>query len=345
MASTKKRSEPAPTGLRFACAVGLLMLFLLALPAVVQAQFTYTTNNGTITITGYTGPGGAVTIPSMTNGLPVTSIGDAAFVYCASVTSVTIPNGVTSIGVETFYFCTSLTSVTIPDSITSIGAEAFEYSGLTNVIIPGSVTSIGYAVFYACTSLTSATIPNSVTSIGDYAFEDCPALTSVVIPEIVTSIGTEAFKYTGLTNVIIPGSVTSIGSEAFAFCYYLQGAYFQGNAPGVSSDCFSNDSLTVYYLPGITGWDATFAGFPTAPWMLPYPLILNSSPDFGVKAGGFSFIISWATNVPVAVEACTNLSNPVWQPVQTNTLTGGYFYFSDPTWTNYPGRFYRVRSP
>jgi hypothetical protein len=64
-----------------------------------------------------------------------------------------------------------------------------------------------------------------------------------------------------------------------------------------------------------------------------------------VKAGGFSFIISWATNVPVAVEACTNLSNPVWQPVQTNTLTGGYFYFSDPTWTNYPGRFYRVRSP
>ena len=34
-----------------------------------------TTNNGTITITGYTGPGGAVTIPGTINGLPVTSIG------------------------------------------------------------------------------------------------------------------------------------------------------------------------------------------------------------------------------------------------------------------------------
>ena len=41
----------------------LLAAALLALPAVVQAQFNYTTNNGTITITGYAGPGGDVTIP------------------------------------------------------------------------------------------------------------------------------------------------------------------------------------------------------------------------------------------------------------------------------------------
>ena len=61
----------------------LLPLLLLALPAVVQAQYTYTTNNGAITITGYTGPGGAVTIPSMTNGLPVTSIGDQCVLLTA----------------------------------------------------------------------------------------------------------------------------------------------------------------------------------------------------------------------------------------------------------------------
>ena len=29
----------------------------------------------------------------------------------------------------------------------------------------------------------------------------------------------------------------------------------------------------------------------------------------------------------------------------TNTLTGGTAYFGDPQWTNYPGRFYRLRSP
>src|SRR6266478_103185 len=76
----------------------ILPLLFLILPAAVQAQFTYTTNNSTITITGYTGPGGAVTIPSMTNGLPVTSIGDLAFHFSTNVTSITIGTNVTSIG-------------------------------------------------------------------------------------------------------------------------------------------------------------------------------------------------------------------------------------------------------
>ena len=84
---------------------------------------------------------------------------------------------------------------------------------------------------------------------------------------------------------------------------------------------------------------------PTALWLLPYPLILNLGRGFGVQTNGFSFIISWATNLSVVVEACTNLVNPSWSPVGTNTLTGGSSYFSDPQWTNFPGRFYRLRSP
>src|ERR1035441_4386343 len=60
----------------------LLLLLLLMLPAVVQAQFNFTTNSGAITITGYTGPVGAVTIPDTITSLPVTSIGDNAFQNC-----------------------------------------------------------------------------------------------------------------------------------------------------------------------------------------------------------------------------------------------------------------------
>jgi hypothetical protein len=44
------------------------------------------------------------------------------------------------------------------------------------------------------------------------------------------------------------------------------------------------------------------------------------------------------------VQATTNLANPVWTPLATNPLVGGMNYFSDPKWTNYPRRFYRVRS-
>jgi hypothetical protein len=62
-----------------------------------------------------------------------------------------------------------------------------------------------------------------------------------------------------------------------------------------------------------------------------------------VQTNCFSFTISWATNIAVVVEASTNLV--VWQSVQTNTLTAGSAYFSDLQWTNYPGRFYRLRSP
>ena len=64
----------------------------------------------------------------------------------------------------------------------------------------------------------------------------------------------------------------------------------------------------------------------------------------GIRSYGFAFTISWATNVPVVVEASANLANPVWVPLRTNALTGGWSYFFDPKWTNYPSRFYRVRS-
>ena len=74
-------------------------------------------------------------------------------------------------------------------------------------------------------------------------------------------------------------------------------------------------------------------------------MILNFGPSFGVGTGGFGFIISWANNLPVVVEACTNLAAPVWSPLATNTLTGDSSYFSDPQWTNHPNRFYRLRSP
>jgi hypothetical protein len=54
----------------------------------------------------------AVAIPETINGLPVTSIGDAAFAHCTLLTSATIPNTVTGIGNMAFS-ATGLTNVTI----------------------------------------------------------------------------------------------------------------------------------------------------------------------------------------------------------------------------------------
>jgi len=71
----------------------------------------------------------------------------------------------------------------------------------------------------------------------------------------------------------------------------------------------------------------------------------NNGSNLGVQSNGFGFVISWATNLSVAVEAATSLTAPAWTPVAVTPLVGGWAYFSDPQWTNYPTRFYRLRAP
>ncbi len=142
---------------------------------------------------------GSITIPSVYDSKPVTSIGDSAFQDCIDITSVTIPDSVTLIEEDAFNSCSSLTNIIIGNAVTSIGEEAFE----------------------DCSSLSSVTIPDSVITIGKEAFEDCYNLTNVNIGNSVSSIGSLAFAGSGLTSIVIPGSVISIGANAFARCQDL----------------------------------------------------------------------------------------------------------------------------
>jgi len=68
---------------------------------------------------------GTLVIPSSYKGKPVTKIGDYAFAYCTSLTSVTIPDSVTSIG-EGAFALTDLTEVVIPNETAVIANGAFD---------------------------------------------------------------------------------------------------------------------------------------------------------------------------------------------------------------------------
>lgn len=213
---------------RFRIQINLSAVLLLTVSA--HAQFNYTTNDSTITITGYIGTNTAITIPSTINGLPVTSIGEDAFFGDAGLTNVFIPNGITNIGAGSFDNCAGLATVTIPSSVISIGDWAFSYAGLATIIIPTSVASIGDSAFYGC-PLTNVVLGGGVSQLGEFAFANCPHLTEITASTnnpVFTSSGGALFNH-DLTTIVeypgglagsytIPASVRSIGNGAFAWC-------------------------------------------------------------------------------------------------------------------------------
>jgi len=265
----------------------LAVLAVLALPARGRAQFTCSTNNGTITIAGYTGPGGGVDIPGTFTGRAVTGIGAAAFENCTTVTGITIPESVTSIGDNAFSGCTNLEAITVnplnrsyssvdgvllnksqtrlvqcpagksggytvPGSVTSLGDYAFyDCVGLSDIVIPSSVATIGNYVFYACVNLENVTIPDSVTSLGSGAFYGCAGLASVTIPNSVTSLGVGAFSdCTGLAAFVLPNRLTSIESDMFSGCTRLNGVTIPNTVGTIGGYAFLGcASLTSITIP------------------------------------------------------------------------------------------------
>ena len=101
----------------------------------------YFPNNNAVVFDCYESKSGNLIIPSTIsyNGTTysVTSIGDRAFYYCSSLTSVTIPNGVTSIGGSAFYGCNGLTSI-VSNAVVppALGNEVFTNPNSCNVTVP-----------------------------------------------------------------------------------------------------------------------------------------------------------------------------------------------------------------
>lgn len=249
------------------------LLWLIAVSA--QAQFTFTTNNGNLTITGYTGPGGNVIIPSETNGFPVTTISANAFYNKTNVTGVTIPDSITGMGTNSFGFCAGLTNATLGNGLTNISDTAFmACRKLTSMTVPDSVASIGTQAFNACLGLTNVTIGNSVSRIGGAAFSNCTGLNGVTIPSGVTNMGFGVFLgCSKMTNInvnsanqsyasadgvlfnksmttliecpqglagtyILPDSTVCISSNAFEDCFALRNVLIADSVTNIGNRAF-----------------------------------------------------------------------------------------------------------
>ncbi len=215
-------------------------------PAIVapSVPFTYTIDNEKVTITGYTGAGGAVVIPATIGEFPVTQIGNAAFKEKTTITSITLPDSVLSIGYEAFYRCEYLATVTFGSGVTTIGDWAFGH----------------------CYRLKSISIPNSVTSLGNGSLSDCIELESVILGNQVPSLGrytfTNGYK---LSSITLPASITSIGEQAFSHCTKLGTINFQQSVPpSVNADSFMDvaaGAMGYYPATAVLNWvGVTYSG-------------------------------------------------------------------------------------
>jgi hypothetical protein len=301
----------------------------------------------------------SVTIPESVN-----TIANSAFRGCGSLTNITLGSNLASIGPFAFYNCASLSQINIPASVTSIGSYAFIYcDSLTSInvdplnsvyaAVDGVLFNQDQTTLIACPGgkVGSYEMPGTVTNIQIQAFLSCGGLTGITLGNRLANIGLNAFMgCSGLTNIIIPASVTVLGSSAFSGTG-LKWVLFEGSAPSADTTVFSGTTATVYYLPGPTGlgWRGPkgevytyFGGRPAALWN---PIIKTKDSSFGIRTNRFGFNIAGTNNIPIKVEACANLASPAWITLQTCTLTNGSLYFSDPDWTNYPLRLYRIRWP
>ena len=274
-----------------------IVAFGLLACSSAQAQFDYTDNgDGTVTLTGYNGEGGNVSVPHKIAGKKVSAIGAWDFDRNTRIKSLTLPNTIASVGDLAFENCSSLTSVDFGSGLTSI-ATSFGGSALTSLKIPKGVISIEGS-FWACPNLTSVTIPASVSSIENnfyyclnlqtiavdsrnraYSSADgvlfnkdqtelilCPAGKSgnYTSPNSVTSIADYAFAWcTNLTAVVLPEGVTNIGFASFFSCMSLSSLTIPASVASIDdwSFCQCHNLTALHFLgnaPMLGGTDLFF---------------------------------------------------------------------------------------
>ena len=157
--------------------------------------------DGTASITKYTGADAEIVIPDSVNGLTVSSIGKCAFLENETLTKVTIPKSVTSLQYEAFFSCTNLKNV------------EFEAGS--------KLQTIDDMVFSDCENLETFICPEELEIIGTDAFSGCTMLESIQFNDNLKKIDRNAFWDTGLKSVTFPSSMTTIEETSFGCCYSL----------------------------------------------------------------------------------------------------------------------------
>ena len=209
-----------------------------------SSDFEYTTNDdGTLTITGYRGKYGNITIPSEIDGKTVTKIVGRNLFMVREGDSINIPASITEIQPNAFaqYESNKLKNINVDKdnpAYSSKDGVLFSKDGTKLLVYPQNreltssemesllqnVKEIGDYAFFMCYNfdLTDSTliIPDSVEVIGEYAFSGIVNghIKNLKLGKNVKSIGYKAFfsnRGVPINEVTFPENIEFIGSGAF----------------------------------------------------------------------------------------------------------------------------------
>ena len=161
-----------------------------------------------------------------------TTVEEYAFMNCAALETVYIPENAVSFGDRFFAGCTSLKTVTLLSDMVSVPSNMFlDCSSLENLTINDDIAGFGYGCFKGCSSLANLDFVSNGALIDSYAFNGTGA-ESVVLSDELLAVPNYAFTdCPGLDYVTIPESVVLIQPYAFDFekvtigCFYDSYAY------------------------------------------------------------------------------------------------------------------------
>ncbi len=291
----------------------LAIFGLLLVSPSLFAQYTllYSTNDGVITLTGYSGAPVTVTIPNFVN-----NIGISAFNGCLNLATITIPDTVTNIGEAAFYLCTNLTDIEVDAQnqiYSSVGGILFDKEqttllqypdGLTGgYAIPAGVANVGSLAFWNAPNLTSVLIPSSVTNLEVAPwlgpFKGCTSLSNITVDLQSldfcsvsgvlfdkAKINLLQFPVAPFQNYIVPATVTSIGDNAFNYCCSLTNITLPSGLGSIGNTAFFQCSNlnNVIIPPSVTNLGTLAFGYCTN---LTEILFAGDAPNEGQSLFGF----------------------------------------------------------
>ncbi len=225
------------------------------------SDFTYTVENGEVTITGYIGESEHVLIPNTIEDMPVTALAASAF-YEKRVTTVVVPDSVRQVGAACFSGDNYLVSLTLPENLEVLaegciescfrlmdfelpqGLKTIEQATLcfnlylTNLTLPAGLTDIAQSNFIGLFSLENFAVAegnssftydstNGLLMTADgtrvlHCFSALAPQSVLILPDGVKTIDPFAFHYDyEAEKIVLPEGTETIGAMAFGMCPYL----------------------------------------------------------------------------------------------------------------------------